>query len=335
MNRGAWTTAARAALTLACTAVLGLASATTASAAARPPALSLKLSAARVKPGDAVAVLGRGWPRAVAFQAALCGNGGVDGNADCDNTSAIVFSSADNGVVEAKLDVTVPPRPCPCVVLVIAQETGRQFLLPVKVVGVPTAAVRSATAFAGRHTITISDVVVRAHRSFGAWLGAPAARTLAFEVHNTGPSAVYNPVVAVRWGKGATPNHVVTSPEMKPLAAGETQHVEVPFRLDGLAFGRFTVVAEVSGAAYPADLRTATSNRPWGLVVLTLIVLAILVVVIGRAISRRMDAEAGEEDRTVAPFEEPLSLHVPRSAWVTLSDIVPTREALRCESPPS
>ena len=97
----------------------------------------LELSTSVLTPGETLSITGTDWPAHKLLQAAVCGGGPIAVSSECDLTDAVQFGSADNGVVNAALTVTVPPVPCPCVILVTQVNPSAAESLPVTIEGAP------------------------------------------------------------------------------------------------------------------------------------------------------------------------------------------------------
>ena len=184
----------------------------------------LKLNTSVLSPGEKVTITGTGWPAHKLLQAAMCGGGPLAVSSECDLIGpAIQFGSADNGVVAASLTVTVPPVPCPCVILVTQVNPSAAESLPVTIEGAPTGSFPTSP-FPARPTVRVSDVQVVSQSSWTSWFGAAAPRELIVTVHNRGSAAV-RPLLVAEWIDGSD-HYVITSPIPKALRAGGTAQAQ-------------------------------------------------------------------------------------------------------------
>ena len=237
---------------------------------------------------------GAHWPPDRVLQAAVCGRGGVEGSQDCDTTGAITFRPADNGVVAAPIVVTVPPVPCPCVVLVteaVSQaHASAGETLPIDIAGAPSG-VQPTVPSLDLPRVTVSDVHVVADSSWTAWFGAAAPRELVLTVHNAGTHPV-RPLVIAHWVRGSD-DYVISSPPARKLFVGQTAQLTAPFTLSTFAHGQFAVVGKVSGAGFEKTFETSTSATPWGLYALAIILVVGVIALLVFAIMRRRDQGSG------------------------------------------
>ena len=243
---------------------------------------ALVLSSTAVVPGETVAITGSSWPPHRLLQAQVCGGGLLAVSSDCDITHAVGFGPADNGVVATSLIVTVPPVPCPCVVLVTQLQPNAVERLPITIAGAPSAPL-PAPPPPIHQDVTISDVHVVDQSSWTSWFGAAASRELVLTVHNGGATPV-RPLLLARWEQGGS-SVVITSPRAAMLRGGGTTQIDAPFALSTFAHGQFPVMGSVTGSAFDVRFASATSTTPWGLyglaVVLAVCALLALAVLLG------------------------------------------------------
>ncbi len=243
-----------------------------------------------LSPGESVSITGTGWPAHRLLQAAVCGGGPLAVSSECDLTHAIEFGSADNGVVAASLTASVPPAPCPCVILVTQVNPSATESLPVTIEGAPTGSI--PTPFPARPSVRVFGVEVVSQSSWTSWFGAAAPRELVVTVHNRGSLAV-RPLLVASWIDGSD-NYVITSPRPKRLRAGGTTQLTAPFSLSTFANGQFVVVGTVTGTGFDDRFSNVTATTPWGLYIL-LILLAVGVLLAVAAFLGRRRAEQAVE----------------------------------------
>jgi hypothetical protein len=263
--------------------------------AADLPELSLDKTV--VTPGSAVTVEGAHWPKFRELQAAVCGGGLLSVSSDCDLEHAVSFGPADNGVVQTSLVVTIPPVPCPCVVMVTQPYPSEVERLPITIVGSSSEPVQRPSV--GRSILRVSNVHVVSTSSWTSWFGAAASRELIVSVHNGGSTAI-QPLLVARWVQGSD-RFVITSPQSRLLPAGRSTQITAPFDLTTFSDGTFPVVGKVSGTGFEVSVASSTNTTPWALY--TLGVLAIVAVLLALAemiggLSHRDDRDQDDHDTT-------------------------------------
>ncbi|MFD0684303.1 hypothetical protein [Actinomadura fibrosa] len=249
-----------------------------ASAAAPGPSVEIDRTEARV--GDTVTVDLNAWPSGNVL-IELCGNGGARGSADCAVAAAATTFADARGRGTAMVTVVKPPIGCPCVISARPVAGGRARTVPLAVRGVPTlsAAQRRAVSAAPARDLAVSGVRVTGGGPVAAWFGGPAERTVTFTLRNTGAAPVTDPPLTLAAGRGAEPTGVLDAPEIGTLAPGQRRTYSVRARLPGPAFGRYTVVGELTGVDRPARFTARTSSYPWALPALILLAVPLAVAV--------------------------------------------------------
>jgi len=255
-------------------------------------------------PGRSVAITGSRWPTGTTLQAVLCGANAVNGSADCVQAAAVTMSPGPNGVVNGVLQVLPPPQPCPCVVVVSLLATAKSITLPVQVEGVPAAPVPPASTQHQPQPLTVRARVTGGN-SLGSVFGAPASRTLVLTVTNTDQSPVPNPVVSAQWGRKRNVDQSISVPGVGPLAPGESRRINIPFELDALSFGSYSVAGRVTGASAPVRFEEETSTWPWGLFVILLVVAQRLLLGLRNVLRRRLRAREARKRAATEPEPVP------------------------------
>ncbi|TDB93943.1 hypothetical protein [Actinomadura sp. 7K534] len=230
------------------------------------PGPTVEVDRTEVRVGETVTVDLAAWPAGNVL-IELCGNGAERGSADCAVAAAATTHVGAEGRGTAMVTIVKPPIGCPCVISAQPVAGGRARTVPVKIAGVPTlTAAQRRTASAGPALdLTVSGVGVTGGGPSAAWLGGPAERTVAFTVRNTGKAPVTDPPLTLAAGRGAEPTGILDAPEIGTLAPGEERTFEVEVKLPGPAFGRYTVVGELTGIDRPARFTAHTSSYPWAL----------------------------------------------------------------------
>jgi hypothetical protein len=255
--------------------------------AARPSALTLSNTA--VVPGETVTVTGTGWPGDQKFQAAVCGGGSQATSQDCDLAHEVDFISNNDGGVGESIVVTIPPVPCPCVVLVTQVDPFAEHLLPITIAGAPSAPLPPQAP--QPRLVTISHVHVVSKSSWTSWFGAAAPRELVLTVHNGGTYPVL-PLLVAQVEQGSQ-RYPITSPKPRTLQVGGTTRIAAPFALSTFAHGDFSVVGMVTEGNYEEgftsdDFALSTSTTPWALYALGIMLGVAVVGVLALALKRRL-----------------------------------------------
>jgi hypothetical protein len=129
-------------------------------------------------------------------------------------------------------------------------------------------------------------------------------------------------MVVAHWTEGST-NHVITSAPPRPLAAGHTVHLSVPFALSTFANGTFPVIGQVTGAGFDVSVRGTASTNPWGLHVLGLVAMVGLLLALAALIGRHTS------NAKTSPPSEPPPLAI--GGWSLDED--PTEQLIQTGAP--
>ena len=113
-------------------------------------------------------------------------------------------------------------------------------------------------------------------------------------MHNGGSAAV-RPLLVAKWIDGSD-NYVITSPNPKTLRAGGSAQLTAPFSLSTFAHGQFAVVGSVTGSGFDDRFVDTTSNTPWGLYILLIVLAVGTLFAVGAFIGRR-----GEQADEIPP----------------------------------
>ena len=278
------------------------------------PGPTVEVDRASVRVGQTVTVDLAAWPSGNVL-VELCGNGGARGSADCAVAAAATTFVNDQGRATVMVAVVKPPIGCPCVISARPVSGGKARTVPLKIDGVPmlTAKQRRTVSSAPARDLTVSGVRVSGGGPSLAWLGGPAERTVAFTVRNTGQAPVTDPPLTMAVGRGAEPTGVLDAPEIGTLAPGEERTYQVEAKLPGPAFGRYTVVGELTGIDRPARFTAHASAYPWAAPILLALALPVTV---ARGLANRRAPH-----RAPAAVTMPLALPASR-ATTTMNEIV-------------
>lgn len=277
----------------------------------------ITLGQAQVVSGDQLQVRGSGFTPQDLVTLELCGNGALDASVDCDVRGASEFAVRVTGEFFGVLTVRVPPRACPCVVRVTSSGDLGEIREPVEVTDAPfsQAAQRVPQPDISRQ-LTISDFEIENHGVLAGLLGARVERTAHLRITNTGSAPIQAPGISLTYGRGSDPTEVIPVPEVGVVEVGRPVELSVPFSLDAMSFGRYTVRASIGGLGEPLVARAETSTYPWGLVAAGLVCLQLALLRLRNRVRRRI--VAGLEDtetnlgagalRTTAELDEPVQL---------------------------
>jgi hypothetical protein len=224
-----------------------------------------------------VTISGSGWVPNEDMQASLCGANAVDGDIDCQASTSLIMSPGSAGTLSYQLQVTVPPKPCPCVVLVTSLRDNTQIKLPVQVAGAPMAPVRSIAPASLPPSVRVVSIRITGGSWPSGWFGGPVSHNLVVTFYNSGPSPILYPVISAAWGRTGQTDNVINSPTLTMIQPNETRRITMPFRFDPLSFGNYEISGRLTGPAQPVAFETETSNWPIGLMLIAFLLLVGLV----------------------------------------------------------
>jgi hypothetical protein len=265
--------------------MLGVTATAQPAAAATTP--TLQLSTTALVPGETTTFEGAGWKPNTVFQASVCGARAVNGSEDCDVTSSMTFAANLNGVISAALVVVVPPKPCPCVVLVTGPQNENRRTFPVTIAGVPYSAVTAQPS--------VSRVVVERASLTGSvsprqWFGLAVSRTLVLTLMNTGAAPTQS--LHIYASLGLTP---VASRHLAGLSPGRQRTYQIRVRIPALSVGRLTITGRVTNGVGNIDVvKVPATFFPFGLLIVLLILIQLVLLLIRNAVRRRSDARSSE-----------------------------------------
>ncbi len=265
---------------------------------------TLTLATSTVVPGRAVTVAGVGWAPNTVLQASICGANAVSGSVDCAAQSSVIFSAGPTGTIESTIPIVIPPKPCPCVVLIAGTTISYLKRIPVTVAGAATAPVVRASR-------TVDDVEIVRAQFVGStplrqWFGLPATRTVSVTVRNTGSAATSN--IDFFASLGTTP---LTNHQLAPLGAGREATYLVSVPIPALTIGNVNVSGHVDSGEQLKGFGVRTTIWPFGLLLLALVVIQCVLLLL-RNFARRRHEVGGAEPG-------PLPLSSPESAPAEVS----------------
>jgi hypothetical protein len=279
------------------------------SAASPAPTLTVTPAAASV--GSTVMVRGQGFPPQVYnLQVAVCGNLGLNGTADCNQTSARTTFTGD-GTFALNLPVAMPPTPCPCAIVAFAPAIPDLVTVPFTVIGAPVATPAAPPPAFEQKTLKVENAKLDGSGDWQSWFGASTTRDLVFTIHNTGTAPVDDPPVVLTAGKGNNPGRVVTPPPVGRLEPGARRTVRAAVPLDPLSFGSYTVKGRIGNTGAEQTFRTQFSIYPWGLLIGVLLLLLLLLLWLLNVLRRRIAARKARKRAATELEREPDLVAVP------------------------
>ena len=269
------------------------------------PRPSIIVSPNTVKPNEQVTVTGRNFPPDSDIQTQVCGNNALNGSADCVQSTAQEVSTTKSGLFQMQLDVTIPAKPCPCVVMAIDFSSSLTPTAPINIIGAPVATPKGSSI----HKLQVLDAYLTGNGPWTAWFGAPPQRTLVITVRNPNTSAYVNPPLILAIGNaGDTTTHEATTQNLATIGANAVKTYQIPVSFPAVSVGEHQVVGIVGDAGLSKSFKVQTWLFPWGLLVVILIVLELILLAITRYFRerrrRREEAEAAAalaESPDVAP----------------------------------
>ncbi len=245
-------------------------------------------------PDDAIAqgatfkVKGAGWPVGQLVQVEVCGSEARSGSSDCAVDAAQVVSVGDDGSFLARLSVVVPPAPCPCVIRAFSQDSTDVATAPVEIPGAPNEHPGDGTVTApALRRLEVQQVELTGNDSFATWWGAPARRTLQFELVNTGTVAVNDVSITLTAGPVDDPNGFIPPVKVDRIEIGERRAFSVPIEFPALSFGDQLVRGTVNGTSQPTTFSAETTTHPWLLIIVPIVLLVQGLLLLIRNIARR------------------------------------------------
>ncbi|MFM2077707.1 MAG: hypothetical protein RJA49_1597, partial [Actinomycetota bacterium] len=260
-------------------------------------------------PDDAVAsattfkVQGAGWPADVLIQLEVCGAEARSGTSDCALDTAQVVASNSHGTFEGRLQLVIPPSPCPCVVRAVSESTSDAATAPLDIPQAPTAHPGDGDVSApALRRLDAEHVELEGSDDVRTWLGGKPQRTFVFELVNTGSVAVENATVTMTAGPADDPTGFVTPVRVDRMDVGERRSFSVPIEFPNLSYGDQAVRATVNGTAVPVTFSATTTTHPWILIIVpALLLLQFLLLAIRNLVRRWLH----RNDVAAAPFVDP------------------------------
>jgi hypothetical protein len=237
-----------------------------------------------VSPNEQVTVTGRNFPPDSDIQTQVCGNNALNGSADCVQSTAQEVSTTKSGLFQMQLDVTIPAKPCPCVVMAIDFSSSVTPTVPITITGAPVAAPTGSKI----QKLQVLDAYLTGNGPWTSWFGAPPKRTLVITVRNPNSSAYVSPPLVLAIGNaGDTTTHEATTQNLATIGANSTKTYQIPISFPAVSIGEHQVVGIVGNAGLSKAFKVQTWLFPWGLLIVILIVLELLLLAITRYFRER------------------------------------------------
>lgn len=264
-----------------------------ASSGAAQPRPQVVLSESVASPGQSIQVNGRNFPPNTDVQAQVCGNNALNGSADCVLSTSQEVATTKSGLFQVPVLVTIPSKPCPCVVLVLDFSSSITPTAPLAIVGAKYAT-PSASKLA---KLQVENAYLEGSGPWTAWFGASPQRTLVLTVHNPNPAAYVRPPLVLAVGNSSdTTTHEATLTNLASLGPYQTKTYLVHVTFPALSIGEHQVVGVVGDAGLSKTFIVKSWLFPWGLLVVALLVLELILLAITahfRERRRRREAEEG------------------------------------------
>jgi len=270
------------------------------SGAAPTPVIQVTPNVATV--GSSVKVTGAGFPPNTDIQAQVCGNDALNGSADCVLSTSQEVSTTKRGIFEVPVIVSLPPKPCPCVVMVLDFSSSTTPTIPLTIVGAPYATPKASTV----HKLQVLNASLTGNGPWTAWFGAPPKRTLVLTVRNPNNGPYVNPPLVLAIGNaGDTTTHEATTQNLSTIGANATKTYRIPVSFPAVSIGEHQVVGIVGNAGLAHSFKVQTWLFPWGLLVVILVVLELILLALTAYFrERRRRKEAAEGALAPAPDPE-------------------------------
>ena len=194
------------------------------------------------------------------------------------------MSTTKSGIFEVPVVVSLPPKPCPCVVMVIDFSSPTTPTTPLTIVGAPYQTPSATTV----HKLQVLNAYLTGSGPWTAWFGAPPKRTLVITVRNPNNGPYVNPPLVLAIGNaGDTTTHEATTQNLPTIGADATKTYQIPVSFPAVSVGEHQVVGIVGNAGLAKSFKVQTWLFPWGLLVVILIVLELILLAITRYFRER------------------------------------------------
>jgi hypothetical protein len=258
-----------------------------------------------------VTVTGRGFPADTDIQAQVCGHNALNGSADCVLSTSQEVSTTNKGLFQVPVVVSLPPKPCPCVVLVLDFSSSATPKAPVTIIGAPYKT-PSATRI---QKLRVVNAYLNGDGPWTAWFGASPQRTLILTIHNPNSVPYVSPPLVLFVGnKSDITTHEATTQNLPTIGPNGTRTFSIPVSFPALSIGEHQVYGVVGNVGLSRTFEVQTWLFPWGLLVVLLLLLEIILLATTRYFRerrRRREEEAAAAAGLVEGDLEPPTGEVP------------------------
>ncbi|MBW5483156.1 hypothetical protein GPJ59_14985 [Streptomyces bambusae] len=247
--------AALLALTPASPALADAANAADAADAADEAKPTASLSLQEAAKGTALTVTGNGWRGGTLVMVLLCGQNMIGGTNSCANADGVAVSVDAGGRFTARLPVTAPPKPCPCVVNVTSVNGDQSTVaVPLRITDHEVADLPAETGTARLALLT--GVQLKGDDGVLTWFGAPPTRRFTVTVGNLGSAPVKDPVFELGTAHGVFAPVWEEARWKGTIPPGRKARVELDVALPAGAYGDYTISLKYGEKVLAA--------QPWG-----------------------------------------------------------------------
>jgi len=248
---------------------------------------SVTVSPSAVKVGGVIAVTGSGFPATVDVYGVLCGDDALNGTPDCSLPGTQEVATGSQGQFSMQIIATVPPVPCPCVVLISSPIFDQTPTAPVQVIGAPVAPLHQAPAPVVR-PLEILAANLRGNGPWYSWFGGFAKRTLVLTVRNPNSTPYAGPPLVLSAGRPSQWNFTEVTERLPTLAPHQTVTVSRVVTLGALSFGSVDINGALGLAGQTRQFVYHTSVYPIGLVLVGFLVLQLILLTIRNSVRKRV-----------------------------------------------
>lgn len=242
--------------------------------------------------GDTLRIVAEGLAPSAVVEGYVCGHAAAAGTTDCDLSTAQTRVANETGSLVLILVASVPPVPCPCVVLLTSRDQGTLATVPIDIIGAPTGPLTAPTASGTLHLV---EVAISGNGPWPSWFGASPRRTLSMVLVNSTGIPIADPPIVVNVVSGHGSPLTLPSPTVGELGPGSQLRLRVNFSLPAPAFGSYTLKGYVGPVGIQAPLEVKTEVFPWGLVALAVVVVQMILLTVRNILRRRRQAGAMAE----------------------------------------
>ncbi len=271
-------------------------------AASGQPRPSIIVSPGTASPNERVTVTGSNFPPDSDVQTQVCGNNALNGSADCVQSTSQEVSTTKTGLFDMQLVVTIPSKPCPCVVMALDFSSSLTPTTPITIIGAPVASPKGSRI----QRLQVLDAYLTGNGPWTAWFGAPPKRTLVITVRNPNSAAYVNPPLILAIGNASdTTTHEATTRNLATIGPNAVNIYRIPVSFPAVSIGEHQVTGIIGNVGLSRSFQVQTWLFPWGLLIVLLIVLELILLLVTRYFRERRRRREAEEARLAADQEGP------------------------------